>query len=214
MARILGIKCKICRREGKKLFLKANRCFSSKCPIEKKGAVPPGVHGQKRFRKLSDFGVQLREKQKLKRIYGISEKQLRNYFLEAKKQSIQKKGENKGGTGEYLLKLLELRFDNIIFRAGLTASRSVARQTINHGHMLIDGKRINIPSCQIKINQVITFSPKSLNIAGIKANLEKKITAPKWLEKKGAAIKLVRMPKREEIDPDINESKISEFYSR
>lgn len=214
MARILNIKCKLCRREGKKLFLKGGRCYSGKCPIEKKGAVPPGVHGQKRLRKLSDFGVQLREKQKLKRTYGITEKQLKNYFLEAKRQSTRKRGENMGGTGEYLLKLLELRLDNIIFRAGLTASRSVARQIINHGHMLVDGKKINIPSYQVKINQVMTFSVKSLNMPIIKANLEKKIVAPKWLEKKGAAIKLVRMPKREEIDPDINESLIIEFYSR
>lgn len=214
MARILGFKCKLCRREGKKLFLKENRCYSGKCPIEKKGAVPPGFHSQKRFRKLSDFGVQLREKQKLKRTYGITEKQLKNYFLEAKRQSTRKKGENKGGTGEYLLKLLELRFDNIIFRAGLTGSRSVARQIINHGHVLVDGKKINIPSCKIKINQVVTLSSKSLNIPVIKENLEKKITAPKWLEKKGAAIKLVRMPEREEIDPDINEQFMVEFYSR
>ncbi len=214
MARILEVKCKLCRREGKKLFLKGERCYSSKCPIEKKGAVPPGIHGQKYLKKLSDFGEQLREKQKVKRIYGVSEKQLKNYFLKAKKQSTQKEREEQGGMGEYLLKLLELRLDNVIFRGGLTLSRSIARQIINHGHVLVNGKKVNIPSYQVKKDQIITLNSKSLNIPLIKAGLEKKLAAAKWLEKKGAVIKIVRLPKREEIDPDINEQLIIEFYSR
>ena len=142
MARILGNKCKLCRREGKKLFLKGSRCYSSKCPIEKKGAVIPGSHGQKRSRKLSDYGIQLREKQKVKRIYGITENQMKNYFFEAKKQSTKKKLAIKGGTGEYLLKLLESRLDNVVFCSGLTPSRSVGRQLISHRHLLVDGKKL------------------------------------------------------------------------
>lgn len=215
MARILDAKCKLCRREGKKLFLKAERCFSGKCPIERKGAVPPGMHGQKRKRKFSEFGLQLREKQKAKRIYGVSEKQMRRYFSLAKRKT-KKPGEREteGGPGEHLLKLLESRLDNLVFRAGFVPSRSVARQLVSHRHVLVDGERVNIPSYQVKINQVVALSTGVLGIPIIKATLEKKIAPPKWLEKKAAVVKFLRLPERRQIDADIDENLIIEFYSR
>jgi len=214
MARILDVKCKLCRREGRKLFLKGERCYSPKCPIERKGAVPPGAHGQKRIRKLSEYGLQLREKQKVKRTYGLSEKQMKRYFLQSKRESSRDKATGKGGAGEQLLRLLELRLDNVVFRSGLTPSRSVARQIIKHEHLLVDGKKVNIPSYQVKTNQVITLTPKGLEMPVLKTILEEKVVPPKWLEKKGAAVKVVRMAERNEIDPDINEQLIVEFYSR
>lgn len=212
MARILDAKCRICRREGKKLFLKGNRCYGSKCPIEKKGAVPPGFHGQKRLRKLSDYGIQLREKQKVKRTYGVTESQMKKYCQQAKKGIA--KDMILGGTGERLLRLLEMRLDNVLFRTGLVFSRSVARQMINHGHVLVDGKKVNIPSCQIRLNQTINFTPKGLALDPVTITLEKKIAPAKWLEKKGAVVKVVRIPQRQEMEQDINEQLIVEFYSR
>ncbi len=207
MARILNAKCRLCRREGKKLFLKGKRCYGPKCPLDKKGAVPPGIHGQKKRTRLSEFGMQLREKQKVKRIYGINEKQMKSYFLKSKKTAGK-------STGEYLLQLLESRLDNVVFRAGFTPSRSVARQMVTHGHFLVDNRKINIPSYQIKKDQVVSVSSKALDIPIIKSTLEAKIMPPKWLEKKGAAVKMVRLPEKKEIEADINEQLIVEFYSR
>jgi len=213
MSNLLNKKCKLCRREGKKLFLKDSRCYSQKCPLEKRGAVPPGAHGQRRSRKPSDYSIQLREKQKVKRIYKINEAQMKIYFLMAKTR-IAKRKDEKGGAGDQLLKLLEMRLDNVLFRSGLVTSRSIARQTVGHQHVLVDGRRINIPSYQLKLNQVVSLSPKALEMPAVKEALEKKIAPPKWLEKKGPAAKVIRAPTREEIDPDINEQLIIEFYSR
>ena len=207
MARILDIKCKLCRREGKKLFLKSKRCFGPKCPIDKKGAVPPGAHGQRRRSRVSEFGLQLREKQKVKRIYGVNEKQMKASFLKSKKTSGK-------STGDYLLGLLEMRLDNVVFRAGFTPSRSVARQLVAHGHFLVDGKRADIPSYRVQKDQVVSLSPKALEIPVVKVSLEEKIAAPKWLEKKGPAAKVLRMPDKKEIDADVNQQLIVEFYSR
>ena len=183
MARILDVKCKLCRREGRKLFLKGERCLGLKCPIDRKGAIPPGMHGQKRKAKLSDYGKQLREKQKAKRIYGISERQMRKYFDKAKQQTA-KKNENKIGTGENLLRFLESRLDNALFRSGLVPCRSAARQIITHGHVTVDGKKNNIPSYQVKINQILSIGSKAMAIPIVKANLQKNQQPPKWLIKK------------------------------
>jgi len=217
MARIQNVKCKQCRREGRKLFLKGERCYGPKCPIEKKGAVPPGVHGQKRRSKLSDYGVQLREKQKIKRMYGILERQMRNYFSSAKKLSFRGKARDnfaRAGTGESLLQLLESRLDNVVFRSGLTPSRSVARQVVSHGQVFVNGKKVNIPSYQVKTNDVVSLGGKALEIPVVKVNLEKKVVPPSWLDKKAAVVKMLRQAQRKEIDADIDEQLIIEFYSR
>lgn len=207
MARYTEAKCRLCRREGSKLFLKGDRCYSSKCPIERRGGLIPGQHGQRRQNRASDYGRQLREKQKAKRIYGILERQFRNYFKKAIK--------DRQATGEKLLQLLETRLDNVVFRLGLTPSRSVARQIVTHRHVSIDGQRVNIPSYQIKPGQVITLGSKVIEKDIIKkaiAEKEKKI--PAWLEKKAAAGKVIRYPKRDEIDTDLDVHLIIEYYSR
>jgi small subunit ribosomal protein S4 len=216
MARILDFKCKQCRREGRKLFLKGARCFSPKCPIDRKGAVVPGMHSKKRTRKLSEFGLQLREKQKAKRIYGVNERQMRNYFTTAKRKTIRTKDspQQKGGTGDYLLSLLETRLDNVVFRAGFVPSRSVARQVVTHGFVLVNGRRVDVPSYQLRPNDVATLSGKGMSIPIVKQTLEKKIANPKWLAKKAVAVKVLRLPARNEIDADITEQLIVEFYSR
>jgi small subunit ribosomal protein S4 len=207
MARYTDPKCRLCRREGVKLFLKGERCFSLKCPIEKKGAVPPGQHGLKSGRRLSDFGKQLREKQKAKRLYGILERQFKNYFEKASKA--------KGNTGELLLQFLELRLDNLVYRLGLVSSRSIARQLINHGHVLVDGKKITIPSYQVKTGQVVSLGTKGLKINHVQEALKDRgFRTPKWLSRKAAVGKIERLPKREEIEVDINQDLIVEFYSR
>jgi len=207
MARYKDAKCRLCRREGVKLFLKGERCYSPKCPVERKGAVFPGQHGQKRQRRLSDYGRQLREKQKTKRFYGILEKQFKNYFTKAVRE--------KGNTGEKLLQLLESRLDNVIFRLSLTCSRSVARQLISHGHVLVEGKKVNIPSYLVKPGQVVALKPSGLKINEVKKSLaDKDRKIPKWLTRKAAVGKMSRQPKREEIDLDVDESLIVEFYSR
>lgn len=207
MAKYIDAKCRLCRREGVKLFLKGERCYSPKCPIERKGAVPPGQHGQKRRRRLSDYGRQLREKQKTKRFYGVLEQQFENYFKKAAKV--------KEATGGMLLQLLESRLDNVIFRLGFVPSRSVARQLISHGHVLVDGKKVNISSYQVKPGQIVTLAPKGLEIEQVKKSLaEKERKIPIWLERKAAVGKVARLPKREEIDVDIDEHLIVEFYSR
>ena len=206
MARLIGPKCKLCRREGRKLFLKAERCYSPKCPIEKKGAVPPGIHGFKRRRKPSAYGIQLREKQKAKRIYGVLERQFKNYYTKAVS--------HRKDAGLRLLQFLEVRLDNVFFRGGLVLSRSLARQIVCHGFAVVDGKKVDIPSYQVKPGQVITVSLKGLKLDPVKKALAAKITLPKWLQKKAAVVKIERLPKREEMELDINESLIIEFYSR
>jgi small subunit ribosomal protein S4 len=207
MARYTGAKCRLCRREGKKLFLKGERCFSPKCPIERKGPVPPGQHGQRRRRRLSDYGKQLREKQKAKRLYGVLERQFKNYF--------QKASQRKEATGEMLLQLLERRLDNIVFQLGFVPSRSVARQLVSHGHVLVDGKRVNLPSYQLKPGETVSLTPKGLAMEIVKKSLkEDERKRPDWLKRKAAVGKMERLPKREEIENDIDEHLIVEFYSR
>ena len=207
MARYLDSKCRLCRREGTKLFLKGERCFSPKCPLEKKGAVAPGQHGLKMRRRLSEYGVQLREKQKAKRTYGVLERQFRRYFKKAFKK--------RGVTGEALLQLLEPRLDNVVYRLGFVPSRSVARQLVRHGHILVDGKKVDIPSYQVKPGQVINLNPKAMKMEVVKKSLaEKKKEIPSWLQKKAAVGKIIRLPTREEIGADIAEQLIVEYYSR
>lgn len=200
------IKCRLCRREGIKMFLKGSRCFSAKCPLDRRGAVIPGFHGVKAKRKLSDFGLQLREKQKAKRVYEIMERQFHRYFDMATKV--------KEATGEALLKILESRMDNIVYRLGFIGDRTSARQLISHGHILLNGKKNNIPSTLLKIGDIIGLNTKGLNMISVKKSLADKTVPPSWLEKKGALGKVVSLPKREDIDIDINEQLIVEFYSR
>jgi len=207
MAKYIDAKCRLCRREGVKLFLKGSRCFTPKCPIERRGSVPPGFHGTKAKRKLSGFGIQLREKQKAKRTYGVLERQFQKYYSIAAKKP--------GATGEVLLKLLETRLDNVVYRLSLTPSRSIARQLVSHGHVLINNKRNTIASTSVKINDLISFDSKALKNITVKKILEEKNpSVPVWLERKAAVGKVIKLPNREDIDTDINEQLIVEYYSR
>ena len=206
MSRYTGPKCRLCRREKVKLFLKGDRCYSANCPIEKKGAVPPGQHGLKSSQRQSDYGKQLREKQKTKRIYGLAESHLKNYFQKAIKV--------RQTTGEFLLQMLESRLDNIIYRLGFVSSRNLARQLVSHKHVLVDGKKVNIPSCQLKPGQVVSLDKKALDLSEVKKSLAEKTKLPDWLKKKAAVGQMVRLPKRDEIEGDIDEQLIVEFYSR
>ena len=207
LSRYINAKCKICRREGKKLFLKGDRCYSPKCPINKKGAVPPGIHGLKRRRRFSDFGQQLREKQKAKRFYGIRERQFKHYFDLATKK--------RGGVGGFLLRILESRLDNVVYRLGFVPSRSVARQIISHGHIQVDGRKVNIASYQLSPGQVISLTAKGFKIENVKKMLANKdYQVPVWLEKKAAVGKVKKLPKRSEIDTEVDENLIIEYYSR
>lgn len=207
MGRLINAKCRLCRREGEKLFLKGARCFTPKCPIEKKGAVPPGLHGVKSRRKPSDYGIQLRGKQKAKRIYEIMEKQFKKYFTMAAKYP--------GATGEILLQLLERRLDNVVYRLGLAPDRTTARQIVSHGHAILNGRKNNIPSTLVKINDLISIDNKAQNIDIVKKLIEDKtFKTPSWLERKAVVGKVIALPKKEDIDSNINEQLIVEFYSR
>lgn len=200
-------KCKLCRREGAKLFLKGERCFSEKCPIERKGALPPGEHGQKRPSRQSEYANQLRAKQKAKRLYSINERQFHNYLLKA--------SQSKANTSVRFLQVLESRLDNIVFRGGLTPSRSVARQLVTHGHVLVNGEKSNIASRLLKPGDTITLSSVALKMPDVKKSLENKdVIVPAWLKRQAIVIKFDRLPKEEEIDADINVNLIIEFYSR
>lgn len=201
-------KCRLCRREGTKLFLKGDRCFSPKCPIDKKGAVPPGAHGhRRRGRRLSEYGIRLREKQKLKRVYGMTEKQFKKYVSQAKRTKIE--------TGQVLFQLLESRLDNVVYRLGFAPGRAAARQLVVHNHILVNGKKVDIPSYQMRSGQVVSLRQKSLKAQPIATVLKKeKIEIPEWLERKGPAGKMKRLPTREEVGEDINERLIVEYYSR
>jgi small subunit ribosomal protein S4 len=191
-----------------KLYLKGDRCYSDKCAVVVKN-YPPGQHGQGR-KKVSEYGTQLREKQKVRRMYGILERQFSNYFEKAERQ--------KGVTGENLLRLLELRLDNVVYRLGLASSRVDARQLVRHGHFTIDGRKVNIPSCLVKMGQVIAVSeksrksPKFEEIAAAIAHRN----APQWLEqdKDNLSGKVITWPVREDMDQNINEQLIVELYSR
>ncbi len=209
MARYTGSVCKLCRREGLKLFLKGDRCFSPKCAIEKR-SYPPGVHGQRRRVKVTDYGLQLREKQKMKRIYGLFERQFRKYFRMAERQ--------KGITGEGLLRLLERRLDNVVYRLGFSSSRAEARQLVNHGHFLVNGRRVDIPSYLVRSGDQVQVSGKSRELLAIKAALEgaKKRGLPSWLELDSQAMQgVVRaLPAREDIVIPVQEQLVVGLYSK
>lgn len=208
MAKYTGSVCRLCRREGLKLYLKGDRCFTPKCAIERR-AYPPGQHGQGR-KKVSEYGLQLREKQKARRIYGILENQFRRYFDKAERQP--------GVTGENLLRLLERRMDNVIYRLGLGSSRSEARQLVRHGHFTVNGRKVNIPSFLIKVGDVITVRDKSKESPRIKELLERAgdRTPPAWLELEAeqARARVVDLPTRDQIDATVQEHLIVELYSR
>ncbi len=207
MGRYPDAKCRLCRREGRKLFLKGDRCYSPKCPLEKKGAVPPGIHGPKRRRRVSEFGQQLREKQKTKRFYGVRERQFKRYFEMASKK--------RGNRGETLLQILESRLDNSVYRLGLAPSRSIARQIISHGHVQVDGQKVNIPSYQLKPGQIVSLTSRGLEIDQvIKMLANKDYKVPAWLKRKAAVGKMERLPERSEIDVEVDEKLIVEYYSR
>jgi small subunit ribosomal protein S4 len=208
MARYTGPVCRLCRREGGKLFLKGDRCYTGKCAVDKR-SYPPGQHGQGRT-KASEYGTQLREKQKAKRYYGILESQFRGYFELATKR--------RGQTGENLLSILESRLDNVAYRLGFGASRAEARQLVRHGHFLVDGKKVNIPSFLVKPGMIITIKAASRQSEKIKGNLEASAgrTLPRWLELDGAnhVAKIIAAPTKEDIDLPIAEHLIVELYSK
>lgn len=208
MARYTGPSCKLCRREKEKLFLKGSKCFSDRCPIENKN-YPPGEHGLSRRAKYSEYGVQLREKQKVKRIYGVLETQFRNYFEKANRQ--------KGVTGENLVKLLERRFDNVVFRLGFAPSRKAARQLVLHGHFSVNGQAVNIPSYQVNPGDVIEVRDKSKKLDAIHSSLRKvKDNMYNWLSTEKATLKgsFIQVPEREDIPLNANEQLIVELYSK
>lgn len=209
MARYTGPICRLCRREGKKLFLKGERCYTAKCAAERRN-FPPGQHGQAGMRKLTTYGTQLREKQKAKRIYGILERQFRKYF--------QKAAGWRGVTGTTLLQLLERRLDNIVFRIGFAPSRRLARQLVRHGHIVVDGARIDIPSYSVNVGQQITLKEKLRQSKTILASLERqeKNGRVSWLEYHPDTLtaRLLTIPAREDIPVDIQEQVIVELYSK
>lgn len=209
MARYTGAVCRICRREGQKLFLKGTKCYTDKCAFAKR-SYAPGQHGQSR-KKMSEYGMQLREKQKVRKTYGILEGQFEKYFdmAVAKKDGI---------TGENFLQILESRFDSVIYRAGFATSRKEARQLVRHGHFTINGKKVNIPSYLVKAGDVIAITEKSSGSEKIKAVLETTDAKliPQWLDVNRDALTatVVRLSNRDEIDLDIKEHLIVEFYSK
>lgn len=209
MARNLDPKCHQCRREGEKLFLKGEKCFTDKCAIETRN-YPPGQHGQKRQSRLSDYGVQLREKQKLRRIYGVLERQFRGYYAEADRI--------KGITGENLLQLLEGRLDNVTFRMGFGASRTEARQVVRHNGIKVNGRRVNIPSYQVKPGDVVEVSEGAKQQLRIKGAIEaaEQRGFPEWVEVDVKALKgtYKAKPQREELPSTINEHLVVELYSK
>lgn len=206
MARYTDANCRLCRREGQKLFLKGERCYSSKCAIDRRNYAP-GQHGQSR-KKISEYGLQLREKQKAKRFYGMLETQFRNLFDKAAKK--------KGITGENLLIMLETRLDNVVFRMGMASSRKEARQLVTHGHFTLNGKKVDIPSLEVKAGDVIRVKEKSQNSPKFKEMKDMAISVPSWvtvdIEKLEG--KVVAIPRREDIDTPIAEHLIVELYSK
>jgi len=201
-------KCRLCRAEGVKLYLKGTRCFSAKCPIEKRGAVKPGMHGAKSSGKLTDYGIQLKAKQKAKRIYGVQEVQFKNYYLKAKKL--------KGLVGDNLLSLLEKRLDNVLYLSGLCLSRSSAKQIIGHGHILVNDQVMDIPSYQTKVGDVISLDKKIVDKIGTLPADESDFKTKSWLDlnKKDFTVKVISEPLKEEIGNDIDINLIIEYYSR
>ena len=206
MARYTDEQCRICRREGQKLFLKGTRCFTDKCSIARRNYAP-GQHGQKRA-KLSEYGTQLREKQKTKAYYGVGEKQFRGYFEMASNK--------KGVTGENLLQILESRLDNVVYRLGFGTSRAQARQFVNHGQFEVNGQKVDIPSYLVKAGDVITVRENKKDNVTIKANVENARPVPAWLELNNETLsgKVVRLASREDVDIAIEEHLIVELYSK
>lgn len=208
MARYTGPSCKLCRREGKKLFLKGDRCLTGKCAIERRPTAP-GQHGAAN-KKLKEYGKQLREKQTARRYYGVLESQFKKYFVMA--------DEMEGVTGENLLSILETRLDNVVYRMGMASSRKEARQLVLHAHFTLNGKKANIPSILVKTGDVISVREESRSNDKIKALIDEMQTktTPKWLEvnKDSATAKVVALPKREDIDFEFEEQLIVELYSK
>ncbi len=210
MARYLGPSCRLCRREGVKLYLKGERCYTDKCAVDKRKTAP-GQHGARRT-KLSDYGTQLREKQKLKRIYGVLETQFRNVF--------EKAAQNKGKTGELLVQSLELRLDNLVYRFGLAPSRNAARQLVRHNHIVVNGRRCNIPSAVLRVGDKVTLAEKSRNMAPVLASLE--VTkreghgAPVWLKWDAPAFtgEVIARPARDDVSIPVREQLVVELYSK
>ncbi|MGD8561432.1 MAG: 30S ribosomal protein S4 [Desulfarculaceae bacterium] len=209
MARYSGSICRLCRREVQKLYLKGDRCYSEKCAVERR-AYPPGQHGQSRRSKVSDYGLQLREKQKVKRMYGLAEKQFRLTYKRAARM--------RGVTGHNLLLLLETRLDNVVYRLGFASSRNQARQWVRHGHINLNGRRLNIPSAQVKVGDVLSVKEKSRENDLIKQSLEAvaRRNVPSWLEldAKDFSGTVKAMPTREELTMPMQEQLIVELYSR
>jgi len=210
MARYRDAVCRLCRREGAKLFLKGDRCYKSSCAIEKRGTNPPGQHGAARRKMLAGYGEQLREKQKVKRIYFILEKQFRTYFEKARRQ--------KGVTGENLLFMLERRLDNVVYRAGFSSSRRQARQLVNHGHITVNGRKVDIPSFQVKMGDTVEVKPRTQKNTHVDSAWSTAVGRgrPTWLNAMGKdlTVSVASLPKREDIDANINEQLIVELYSK
>lgn len=206
MARYTGATCRLCRREGMKLFLKGDRCYTDKCAFSKRGYAP-GQHGQSR-KKMSNYGVQLREKQKARRIYGILEGQFRRYYKKAETM--------RGITGENLLKLLEMRLDNVVYKLGFGNSRAEARQLVTHGHFLVNSKKVDIVSYKVNVGDVITVREKSRSTEKFKTFAENPKTLPAWLEGNIENLegKVIAEPTRTDIDVPVNETLIVELYSK
>lgn len=208
MARHTEAVCRLCRREGIKLFLKGQRCLSDKCAVERR-SYPPGEHGRRRH-KPTEYSVQLREKQRAKRIYGVFERQFHNYYKLAARQ--------RGVTGETLLRLLESRLDNVVYRAGFASSRAQARQIVRHRHVEVNGRRVNIPSYRVREGEIVTVAAKSREHGDLKLVLEQKVSGepPVWLsvDRKNLMAKVAHLPERSEIDLSIQEKLIVELYSK
>ena len=206
MARTIEPDCRQCRREGRKLFLKGERCLTKKCAMERRPVIP-GQHGASRKR-VTEYGLQLREKQKVKRTYGLLEKQMRKYYDIAEN--------TKGVTGEIMLALIERRLDNVVYRMGIGASRAECRQIVNHGHICVNGKRVSIASYRVKVGDVITVKENKQELEMFKDLKGMKIVMPKWLEFNSETLtgKILALPAREDIDTDIKEHLIVELYSR
>ena len=208
MARYTGSVCKLCRREGEKLFLKGERCYSDKCSVSRRNYVP-GQHGKGR-KKISEYGLQLRMKQKARRYYGILEGQFHHYFEMAERKQ--------GVTGENLLRILESRLDNVVYRLGWASSRAEARQLVVHGHFMVNGKKVDIPSYLLRAGEVVAVSAKSKESTKVQAVLETNSgrPVPAWLDLNREALeaKVVNLPAREEIDTPVEEQLIVEFYSK
>lgn len=209
MGRYIDASCRLCRRERQKLFLKGTKCFTEKCPVEKRG-YPPGQHGQSRRTKISEYGTQLREKQKVRRMYGLMEQQFRNYFEKALAQT--------GRTGEALVKMLETRFDNVVYRLGFAPSRKSARQLITHGHFMINNRIVNVPSYQVRAGDVIQVREKSKKLDVIHASMKrvKDNMLPSWLSLDKATLSgtFLNVPERADIPLNANENLIVELYSK